>query len=109
MTELLGLLGFDDLDKKGLIWSEESKGCFGSELDASIDLVDGSSDFLVWDTPVVSLDDLIVSDSSHNFQAMGVPPLPKVYSFTCLLLLLLKKIKDKKYFNEFFSAVFMFI
>ena len=39
----------------------------------------------VWDyTPqVVRLDDLIVdsSDSSHGFQAMGVPPLPKVLPY----------------------------
>lgn len=42
-------------------------------------------DLLVWETPtIVSLDDLIASndcvDSGRSFQAMGVPPLPKVCS-----------------------------
>ncbi|XP_024026201.1 zinc finger protein CONSTANS-LIKE 13-like, partial [Morus notabilis] len=66
VTELLAILGFEDVDKKGLFWAEEN-GFF-----------DRSSDLLMWDVPsVVGLDDLIVSDSSRSFQAMGIPPLPK--------------------------------
>ena len=79
VTELVGIMGIEDFEKNGLIWNEERDGVFGSELDESIGLVDGSSDLLFWETPsVVSLDDLIVSNSSCNFQAMGIPPLPKV-------------------------------
>lgn len=83
LTELLTIVGFEDVSKKDLILSEESGGGDGfieSGSDGSQGLVDGFSDFFVWNTPsVVSLDDLIVSNSAHNFQAMGVPPLPKVY------------------------------
>ena len=75
MNELLGFVGFQDLTKKALLcgeeWVGEEFGYFGS---------DGFSDLLVWDTPsIVTMDDLIASNSSeHSFQAMGVPPLPKV-------------------------------
>lgn len=86
LNELLAFVGFENLDKKGLVFSEESSGgggdgggFDGSGLDESLGLCDGFSDFLVWETPsVVSLDDLIVSNPGHKFQAMGVPPLPKV-------------------------------
>lgn len=69
MSELLGFLGLQDLGKKNL------------DLGGGND--DGFLDMLVWETPsVVSLDDLIVTndcdDSAPAFQAMGVPPLPKV-------------------------------
>lgn len=90
LTELLSILGFEDVSKKALILSEESGGGDGfieSGIDGSQGLVDGFSDYFVWNTPsVVSLDDLIVSNSAHNFQAMGVPPLPKVYFLTSLNL-----------------------
>lgn len=69
VSELLNFLGLEDLGKKSLV--------FGGGND------EGFLDLLVWETPaVVSLDDLIVSnnsvDSGLSFQAMGVPPLPKV-------------------------------
>lgn len=74
MTDLLGILGFEDVDKKALFWGEED-GFLGSE------------DFLIWDVPssIVALDDMVVSDSSPlGFQALGVPPLPKVLSSSLL-------------------------
>lgn len=78
VTEFLTIFGFEDVDKKALLLSDESGGC-GYGLDGFLDSAYGFSDFLVWDTPsIVSLDDLIVDNSDHNFQAMGVPPLPKV-------------------------------
>lgn len=82
VTELLTILGFEYLGKKDLFSTQDCGGCgggggglLGSELE------EGLSDLLVWDAPaVVSLDDLITStSSSHNYQAMEVPPLPKVY------------------------------
>ncbi|KAL7582296.1 hypothetical protein Lser_V15G41619 [Lactuca serriola] len=74
VTDLLSILGFEDLSKKGLLLCgscEEGSDSYGSG--------DKFPDYLVWDTPsFVSLDDLIVSSGSeHNYQAMGVPPLPK--------------------------------
>lgn len=71
VSELLNFLGLEDLGKKSL------------DLGGGND--EGLLDLLVWETPsIVSLDDLIVSndcaDSGHSFQAMGVPPLPKVCS-----------------------------
>ncbi|KAL6208478.1 hypothetical protein ACLB2K_019427 [Fragaria x ananassa] len=87
LNELLAFVGFENLDKKGLVFSEESSGgggFDGSGLDESLGLGDGFSDFLVWETPsVVSLDDLIVSNPGHKFQAMGVPPLPKNRNAKC--------------------------
>lgn len=76
VTELLAILGFEDFGKKALFGGGEG-GIVGSDLGGS-DY--GFEDFLVWDTPsFVTLDDLIVSSGSqHTFQAMGVPPLPKV-------------------------------
>ena len=93
LTELLAFVGFEDLGKKALF----SGGEGGVNESAVVD--DGFSDFLVWDTPsVVNLDDLIVSTAiDHNFQAMGVPPLPKVSTllliFLCRLVWLLSKQK----------------
>lgn len=84
VTELLTILGLENIDKKALFLSEESggggcDGFFWSGLDRLLDSADGLSDLLVWDTPsVISLHDLIVTDSDHNLQAMVVPPLPKV-------------------------------
>lgn len=76
VSELVGIMGIEDLGKKGLVLSEDcdGDGLVGCEVD------EGLCDLLVWDAPaVVSLDDLITStSSSHNFQAMEVPPLPKV-------------------------------
>ncbi|KAI3678999.1 hypothetical protein L6452_38304 [Arctium lappa] len=77
VSDLLSILGFEDLSKKGLLLGGGGGGgdggsdCYGSG--------DGFPDYLVWETPsFVSLDDLIVSSGSdHSYQAMGVPPLPK--------------------------------
>lgn len=82
MSELLGVVGFQDLTKKELL----SRGGGGDYLVGSGFEgfgSDGCSEFLVWDTPsIVTMDDLIASNSSeHSFQAMGVPPLPKVLFF----------------------------
>lgn len=87
-AELLGILGFDEVGKKApLLFTDDSASAAGNDCDnrgKDAENVYGFSDFLVWETPsVVSLDDLIVppSDDSSNaraFQAMGVPPLPKV-------------------------------
>lgn len=71
LSELLGFLGLEDVGKKSLV--------FGGGNDEEL------LDLLVWETPtIVSLDDLIASndcvDSGRSFQAMGVPPLPKVCS-----------------------------
>lgn len=81
VTELLSIWGFEDVSKKGLI-AAAGDGFVGS---ASFGSDDGFSDYFVWDTPsVVSLDDLIVSSGSeHNYQAMGVPPLPKNRNAAC--------------------------
>ncbi|XP_030507083.1 zinc finger protein CONSTANS-LIKE 13 isoform X1 [Cannabis sativa] len=77
VTDLLGILGFDDFDKKSLISNEERDGSSGFQPDDFLDLS-------LWDTPsIVSLDDFIVSGSSHNFQAMGIPPLPKNRNAVC--------------------------
>lgn len=82
VTELLANFGFDELgkkNKKGLFGcGEDDAGFVGSENYRF-------SDYLIWDTPsVVSLDDLISSNGSdHNFQAMGVPPLPKNRNTVC--------------------------
>ncbi|KAL3328677.1 hypothetical protein AABB24_036026 [Solanum stoloniferum] len=71
VSELLSILGFEDLGKKELLYGGD--GGYGF------------SDWVIWDTPsVVSLDDLIANnDSEHNFQAIGVPPLPKNRNAAC--------------------------
>ncbi|XP_062087977.1 zinc finger protein CONSTANS-LIKE 13 [Humulus lupulus] len=76
VSELLGILGFEDFDKKALISNEERDGSSGFQPDDFLDLS-------LWETPIVGLDDLIVSSSSHNFQAMGIPPLPKNRNAVC--------------------------
>ncbi|CAN7006595.1 unnamed protein product, partial [Brassica oleracea var. botrytis] len=66
VTELLALVGLDDLSDKAL-FLPHPRG--GSE-----------------QTPpqIVSLNDLVASDgSSHNYRAMDVPPLPKNRHATC--------------------------
>lgn len=81
--ELVTVLGFEDLGhKKALFSSEESDGLHGSGLDG---FGDDYLNMFVWESPaVVSIDDLIVSsDSGVNFQAMGVPPLPKNRNAVC--------------------------
>ncbi|KAJ9543127.1 hypothetical protein OSB04_022834 [Centaurea solstitialis] len=74
-SDLMSILGFEDSSKKGVLFggSGSGSGSYGSGC------TDGFEDYLVWETPsFVSLDDLIVSSGSdHNYQAMGVPPLPK--------------------------------
>lgn len=79
VTELLALVGLDDLTDKALFLPHPG----------------GSSD----QTPpqIVSLNDLVASDgSSHNYRAMDVPPLPKVY---CLFYIN----KNKKNYVSFSS------
>ncbi|PON57172.1 Zinc finger-domain containing protein [Parasponia andersonii] len=79
VSEILGILGFEDFDKKALTLNEERDEFFAPQLDGSLGLVDG-----FWETPsVVSLDDLILSNSSRNFQALGIPPLPKNRNAVC--------------------------
>lgn len=78
VSELLSILGFEDLGKKELL-------CGGD------DGAYGFSDWVIWDAPsVVTLDDLIANnnESRHNYQAIGVPPLPKVISFYSFFILL---------------------
>ncbi|KAL2510583.1 Zinc finger protein CONSTANS-LIKE 13 [Abeliophyllum distichum] len=78
VSELMSILGFEDLGKKKLLGDWEEGGNEGL-----------FSDFLIWETPsILSLDDLIVSsdnsvDAGHSFQAMGVPPLPKNRNAAC--------------------------
>lgn len=77
VSELLSILGFEDLGKKDLLYGGDSVSCDGGY---------GFSDWVIWDTPsVVSIDDLIANnnDSGHNFQAIGVPPLPKNRNAAC--------------------------
>ncbi|KAK9281990.1 hypothetical protein L1049_004901 [Liquidambar formosana] len=78
--ELCSIVGAEDMGNKGLFGSDESGGdCLGGSG------VYGFSDYFVWETPTVgSFDDLIGSmDSSHGFQAIGVPPLPKNRNTAC--------------------------
>ncbi|KAI4301349.1 hypothetical protein L6164_034637 [Bauhinia variegata] len=89
VNELLTILGFEDLGKKALLFSHESGGR-GVDADATShgflgSELEGFSDLLVWNAPaVVSLDDFIAStNSSHNYQAMEVPPLPKNRQAAC--------------------------
>ncbi|CAN4091503.1 unnamed protein product [Withania somnifera] len=76
VSELLSILGFEDLGKKDLLYGGDSVSSGGGY---------SFSDWVIWDTPsVVSLDDLIANnDSGHNFQAVGVPPLPKNRNAAC--------------------------
>ncbi|MED6155258.1 hypothetical protein PIB30_003442 [Stylosanthes scabra] len=93
VSELLTILGFEDIGKKALLYGGDGGGGGGGgEKDsaAAVDFmgseIEGFSDFFVWDAPsVVSLDDLISSSAapSHNFQAMEVPPLPKNRKAAC--------------------------
>ncbi|KAL9430797.1 hypothetical protein AB3S75_026066 [Citrus x aurantiifolia] len=75
VNEMFAIIGFDDLDSKALFLNDETRNY--SHFDG-VDS-DGFSDLFAWETPdFVSLDDLIVScNAGHNFQAIGVPPLPK--------------------------------
>ncbi|KAJ7972901.1 CONSTANS-like zinc finger protein [Quillaja saponaria] len=79
VTELLTIVGFDDVGNKALFLTDSgdaADGFLGSEFDGLSEFL-GSE--LVSDTPsIVSLDDLIVSTNSpHNYNAMEVPPMPK--------------------------------
>ncbi|XP_042476997.1 zinc finger protein CONSTANS-LIKE 13-like isoform X2 [Macadamia integrifolia] len=82
VTDFSSIFGFDDVGDKSLLpmADQDDGGLVGSGFYASVGgIVDELSDAFVWETsPVVSLDDLILSsNSSHNFQAIGNPPLPK--------------------------------
>ncbi|KAB5527471.1 hypothetical protein DKX38_021318 [Salix brachista] len=85
-NELMEILGFEDLGhKQSLFFSEETDGFMGSGLD------DDYSDLFVWDSPAVSIDDLIMSgDSGPNFQASGTPLLPKASIHFCFLIMTVK-------------------
>ncbi|XP_057718041.1 zinc finger protein CONSTANS-LIKE 13 [Arachis stenosperma] len=92
VSELLTILGFEDVGKKALLYGDGGGGGGdggGGEKNSADDFmgceIEGFSDFFVWDAPsVVSLDDLISSSApSHNFQAMEVPPLPKNRKSSC--------------------------
>lgn len=77
VAELLSIFGFEDMGKKDLLYGGDD-GVGGGGY--------GFSDWVIWDTPsVVSLDDLIANNDSvgHNFQAVGVPPLPKNRNAAC--------------------------
>lgn len=95
VSELLGILGFEDIGKKALFLGDDvavsdagSAAVKENNTSANHDYVNdaenvyGFSDLLVWETPsIVSLDDLIMpndSSSGRSLQAMRVPPLPKV-------------------------------
>ncbi|XP_065861283.1 zinc finger protein CONSTANS-LIKE 13 [Euphorbia lathyris] len=84
-TDLLTILGFEDLgDKKSLFFTEDPNAFAHSALDDS-SFTDGCLDLLLWQTPTISsFDDLIVStDTPENYQALGVPPLPKNRNAIC--------------------------
>ncbi|KAG9157981.1 hypothetical protein Leryth_000151 [Lithospermum erythrorhizon] len=92
VNELLGILGLDDLGKKGFLCGngdiKYEKNGFGNDYgNFNIDGEVGMMDILAWDTPsIVSIDNLIAYSnptSEHNFQAMGVPPLPKNRNSVC--------------------------
>ncbi|XP_019440845.1 PREDICTED: zinc finger protein CONSTANS-LIKE 13-like isoform X2 [Lupinus angustifolius] len=80
VNELLAIVGFEDVGKKYLLSSDLESGDGFLEYE-----IEGISDLFVWDAPsVVSMDDLIsTSGSSHNYQAMEVPPLPKNRKVAC--------------------------
>ncbi|KAK7259432.1 hypothetical protein RIF29_25039 [Crotalaria pallida] len=82
VNELLTIVGFEDITKKSLLSLDLESGGGDGYLGYEIE---GISDLFVWDAPsVVSLDDLISnSGSSHNYQAMEVPPLPKNRKAAC--------------------------
>lgn len=80
VVDLFSFVGLEDVGKKDLFLNDE----------IGHDSLRGSdpfwfSDLFVWETPsVVNIDDLIGSrGSSHDFQAMGVPPLPKNRNAAC--------------------------
>ncbi|KAL3517484.1 hypothetical protein ACH5RR_020073 [Cinchona calisaya] len=97
VSELLGILGFEEIGKKSLSFSHAGSADVKEHNTPSSDHINhdfnddenvyGFSDLLVWETPsIVSLDDLIMSNdtsSGRNLQAMGVPPLPKNRNSTC--------------------------
>lgn len=79
VNEMFAIIGFDDLDSKALFLNDETRNYGHFDGDDG----DGFPDLFAWEIPdFVSLDDLIVSSNAgHNFQAIGVPPLPKVSIF----------------------------
>ncbi|KAF9669370.1 hypothetical protein SADUNF_Sadunf14G0100600 [Salix dunnii] len=86
VNELMAILGFEDPGhKQSVFFSEEADGFMGSGLD------DEYSDLLVWDSPAVSIDDLIMSsDPGPDFKASGVPLLPKASIHFCFLIMTVK-------------------
>ncbi|XP_043722212.1 zinc finger protein CONSTANS-LIKE 13-like isoform X1 [Telopea speciosissima] len=88
VIDFSSIFGFDNVGHKSLLpmVDQGDGGLLGSGFYGSVGgIVDELSDAFVWETPrVFSLDDLILStDSSHNFQAIGNPPLPKNRNATC--------------------------
>nr|BAS25703.1 gentian CONSTANS-like13 homolog [Gentiana triflora] len=92
VTELLGILGFEDLGKKELLiggGGGDSGGKVEEDLGGNdVEYMYGLSEFLDWEPPtVVNLDDVLLfsksSPAQHKFQAMRVPPLPKNRNATC--------------------------
>ncbi|GMH31013.1 hypothetical protein Nepgr_032856 [Nepenthes gracilis] len=87
VSQLSIFLGFEDCDPKFLFLGDgrECVGVGGGVFVESEENDDGVSDLLAWDTPAIfSIDELIVStDKNHNFEALGVPPLPKDRNFSC--------------------------
>ncbi|CAM8959345.1 unnamed protein product [Rhodiola kirilowii] len=76
VCELMAVLGLEDLGKKALLESETEGFDQAGEY--------GFSDFLVWDTPVFNLDDLIGGvDSVSGYGSVEAPHLPKVTKATC--------------------------
>ncbi|XP_043710568.1 zinc finger protein CONSTANS-LIKE 13-like [Telopea speciosissima] len=89
VTDFSSILGFENVGDKSFLPMEDQAdggGLVSSELYGSMGgIVDEISAAFSWETlPVVSLDDLILfTNSNHNFQATGNPPLPMNQNTTC--------------------------
>eukprot|EP00262_Sarcandra_glabra_P003951 TRINITY_DN14864_c0_g1_i1.p1 TRINITY_DN14864_c0_g1~~TRINITY_DN14864_c0_g1_i1.p1 ORF type:complete len:400 (+),score=52.26 TRINITY_DN14864_c0_g1_i1:59-1201(+) len=81
-VELYSILGFLDDDGKSLLVVDDSRRFDDGSMTV---VVDGFEDSWVWETPTIgSFDDLIFkSGSQHNFQALGVSPMPKHRNIAC--------------------------
>ncbi|GMH27777.1 hypothetical protein Nepgr_029620 [Nepenthes gracilis] len=85
VSRLSSLVGFADFDAKSLPLDDKSASVGGGIFVDSEENNEWASDLLVWDTPAIfSIDELIAStDKGHNFQALGVPTLPKDRNLAC--------------------------